>query len=123
LDGFSFHAEQKPEVWQPSFVDRRVRDSLECAEFKDYIWQNPVKRFLARTAEEYPYASCISRQPGSGTSAAKAGFFIGVTAGMNACSTPWALKLGGATLSGLIGGISVQTDSSVSIPFRLGNRD
>jgi putative transposase len=59
--GFSFqlnkHLKAKREVWQPSFVDRRVRDSLEYAEFKDYIWQNPVKRRLARTPEEYPYSS------------------------------------------------------------------
>jgi len=32
--------------------------------------------------------SFLSRQPGSGTSAAKAGFFISFTAGINACSTP-----------------------------------
>jgi putative transposase len=59
--GFSFQLNQnlkaKREVWQPSFADRRVRDSLEYAKFKDYIWQNPVKRCLARTAEEYPYSS------------------------------------------------------------------
>ena len=47
----------KRNAWQPSFADRRVRDSLEYAEFKNYIWQNPVKRGLARTAEEYPYSS------------------------------------------------------------------
>jgi hypothetical protein len=57
--GFSFQLNKnlkaKRDVWQPGFVDRRVRDSLEYAEFKDYIWQNPVKR-LARTAEEYSSA-------------------------------------------------------------------
>jgi hypothetical protein len=47
----------KKEIWQPSFFDRRVRDSLEYQKFKDYIWQNPVKRFLAKTPEEYPYSS------------------------------------------------------------------
>jgi putative transposase len=59
--GFSFHLNKnlkaKRQVWQPSFVDRRVRDSLEYAKFKDYIWQNPVKRRLVGTAEEYPYSS------------------------------------------------------------------
>ena len=59
--GFSFQLNKglkvKREVWQPSFMDRRVRDSLEYQKFRDYIWQNPVKRFLARTAEEYPYSS------------------------------------------------------------------
>jgi putative transposase len=56
--GFSFQLNKnlkaKRDVWQPGFVDRRVRDSLEYAQFKDYIWQNRVKRFLARTAGEYP---------------------------------------------------------------------
>ena len=59
--GFSFRLNKslkvKREVWQPSFVDRRVRDSLEYQRFKDYIWQNPVKRFLVRSPEEYPYSS------------------------------------------------------------------
>jgi len=49
----------KREIWQPSFADRRVRDSIEYAKFKDYIWQNPVKRGWVRTAEEYPYSSRI----------------------------------------------------------------
>jgi hypothetical protein len=47
----------KKEVWQTSFLDRRVRDSLKYQKFKDYIWQNPVKRHLARTPENYPYSS------------------------------------------------------------------
>jgi len=59
--GFSFQLNKnlkaKRDVWQPSFADRRVRDSLEYAKYKDYIWQNPVKRQLARTAEQYPYSS------------------------------------------------------------------
>jgi putative transposase len=59
--GFSFRLNKslkaKREVWQTSFLDRRVRDSLEYQRFKDYIWQNPVKRFLAKTPEEYPYSS------------------------------------------------------------------
>jgi putative transposase len=59
--GFSFQLNKnlkaKKDVWQPSFMDRRVRDSLEYQKFKDYIWQNPVKRFLAETPEKYPYSS------------------------------------------------------------------
>jgi putative transposase len=59
--GFSFQLNKnlktKRDIWQPSFADRRVRDSLEYAKFKDYIWQNPEKRGLVRTAEEYPYRS------------------------------------------------------------------
>jgi putative transposase len=59
--GFSFRLNQnlkkKREVWQPSFLDRRVRDSIEYKRFKDYIWQNPVKRGLAARPEGYPYSS------------------------------------------------------------------
>jgi putative transposase len=59
--GFSFRLNKtlkvKREAWQTSFLDRRVRDSLEYQRFKDYIWQNPVKRFLAKTPKEYPYSS------------------------------------------------------------------
>jgi hypothetical protein len=85
--GFSFQLNKnlkaKGDIWQPSFADRRVRDSLEYAKYKGYIWQNPVKRGLVRTPEEYPYSSAhpyLSRQTGSGTSAAKADFSISVTA-------------------------------------------
>ena len=47
----------KRDPWQPSFFDRRIRDSLEYARYKDYIWQNPVKRRLAQRPEDYPYSS------------------------------------------------------------------
>jgi putative transposase len=59
--GFSFQLNKalrrKRDPWQPSFFDRRIRDSLEYQKYKDYIWQNPVKKGLARTPEEYPYSS------------------------------------------------------------------
>jgi putative transposase len=62
--GFSFQLNKKlrakRDVWQPSFADRRVRDSLEYAKFKEYIWQNSVKRLLAKSPEEYPYSSAHS---------------------------------------------------------------
>ena len=59
--GFSFQLNRalksKRDPWQPSFFDRRIRDSLEYQKYKDYIWQNPVKRGLVRSPEEYPYSS------------------------------------------------------------------
>jgi putative transposase len=59
--GFSYQLNKnlgrKRDPWQPSFHDRRVRDSLEYQRFKDYIWQNPVKRGLSSAPEEYPYSS------------------------------------------------------------------
>jgi putative transposase len=48
------------EIWQPSYYDRRVRDVEEYINFKHYIRQNPVKRGLAKTLEEYPYSSAHS---------------------------------------------------------------
>lgn len=59
--GFSYQLNKnlgtKRNPWQPSFHDRRVRDSLEYQRFKDYIWRNPVKRGLCRAPEEYSYSS------------------------------------------------------------------
>ena len=59
--GFSFQLNKslrrRRDPWQPSFADRRVRDWREYQKYKNYIWQNPVKKFLARTPEEYPYSS------------------------------------------------------------------
>ena len=59
--GFSFQVNKglklKKDFWQPSFADRRIRDSLEYQRLKDYVWQNPVKKFLSRTPQEYPYSS------------------------------------------------------------------
>jgi putative transposase len=59
--GFSFQLNKnlktKKDIWQPSFFDRQIRDSLEYQKYKDYIWQNPVKRSLAKTPKEYPYSS------------------------------------------------------------------
>ena len=96
--GFSFQLNKnlkaKRGVWQPSFFDRRVRDSLEYAEFKDYIWQNPVKRFLARMAEKYPYSSAHPSFRGSldpVPQPAEADLSIDLTAGL---PIPIASKIG-----------------------------
>ena len=59
--GFSFQAKRElgfiHEIWQPSFYDRRVRDAGEYFAFREYIRQNPGKRGLVRSVEEYPYSS------------------------------------------------------------------
>lgn len=56
--GFSFRAKKElgfcGEVWQKSYYDRRVRDLSEYLAFREYIWENPVKKGLAA---EYPYSS------------------------------------------------------------------
>ena len=58
---FSYNAARslrfaKP-IWQPSFVDRRVRNHFEYQKFRTYIHENPVKARLAATAHEFPFSS------------------------------------------------------------------
>jgi putative transposase len=59
--GFFYRAKKElgftGEIWQPSYYDRRVRGTEEYVNFRYYIRQNPVKRGLTRTPEEYPYGS------------------------------------------------------------------
>ncbi len=59
--GFSFRAKRElgfaHEIWQPSYYDWRVRDAEEFFGFKEYIRQNPVKKRLVASAEEYEYGS------------------------------------------------------------------
>jgi putative transposase len=59
--GFSFRFNRKLKTrrdpWQPSFHDRRVRDAVEYQRFREYIHQNPVKRGLAKTPQEFAFSS------------------------------------------------------------------
>ncbi len=59
--GFSYRAKKElgfmGKIWQPSFYDRRVRDTEEYSAFQKYIWENPVKGGLAVSAELYPFSS------------------------------------------------------------------
>ena len=45
------------EIWQKSFVDRRVRDAVELARYTAYIQENPVRAGLVGVAGEYRYSS------------------------------------------------------------------
>jgi putative transposase len=54
---FGEHGIVMREVWQQRYHDRRIRDDNEFAEIAEYIRQNPVRRGLAESAEEYPYSS------------------------------------------------------------------
>jgi putative transposase len=58
---FSFRAKRElgfmREIWQPSYYDRRVRDAQEFFAFREYIRQNPVKKGLVASAEQYEYGS------------------------------------------------------------------
>ena len=59
--GFSYDAGKRLgmhcEIWQKSFVDRRVRDAAECERYREYIHQNPVRARLVDAANEYLYSS------------------------------------------------------------------
>jgi putative transposase len=61
--GFSYRARKElgfaHEIWQPSYYDRRVRDSEEYFSFREYIRQNPVKRGLGQSEEHYVYSSAV----------------------------------------------------------------
>jgi putative transposase len=63
--GYSFRAGKqfgwKEEIWQTSFHDRRVRDAAEYQKYREYIWQNPVRKGLAVTAENFPFCSASGK--------------------------------------------------------------
>src|SRR4051812_49752161 len=58
--GFSFRAGKelgwRKEIWQTSFVDRRVRDAAEYAKYREYILQKPVAARLCAAAQKYPFS-------------------------------------------------------------------
>jgi REP-associated tyrosine transposase len=58
---FSFRAKRELgfvyEIWQPSYYDRRVRDAEEFFAFREYIRQNPVKKGMVASVDEYEYGS------------------------------------------------------------------
>ena len=59
--GFSYRAKKEfgftSEIWQTSFYDHRVRDSVEYASFRHYIHMNPVRRGLVTSPEEFRFSS------------------------------------------------------------------
>lgn len=62
---FSFRAKREfgviHEIWQGGFSDERVRDRASFLAHREYIGNNPVKRGLASSPEEYPYGSFYFR--------------------------------------------------------------
>jgi putative transposase len=61
--GFSYRARKEltflGEIWEKSFSNHRIRDSRDYDIHCEYIWKNPVKRFLCRRASEFPYSSAF----------------------------------------------------------------
>ena len=61
--GFSFRAKRELhwdlEIWQPSFVNHRIRDAEDYKQHRAYIWQNPVRAGLAESPELFPWSSAF----------------------------------------------------------------
>jgi putative transposase len=59
--GFSFRAREeldfKQDIWQQSFTEHRVKDAGDYERHREYIWRNPVKRFLVEAPALFPYSS------------------------------------------------------------------
>jgi REP-associated tyrosine transposase len=59
--GFSFRAKKElqfgDEVWEKSFTNHRIRDAMDYANHRKYIWENPVRAGLVGSSEEYAYSS------------------------------------------------------------------
>ena len=63
--GFSYRARRElgvtRAIWQRGFSEDRVRSLEEYHNFRNYIYNNPVRAGLARTPEEYPYSTANAK--------------------------------------------------------------
>jgi putative transposase len=59
--GFSYRAKKELssnlEIWQKGFQDQRIRDAADYDVHLNYIFQNPVRKHLCETPQDYPYSS------------------------------------------------------------------
>jgi putative transposase len=53
--------EAKQTIWQRGFTDHRIRDAADYDRHRHYIWQNPIKESLSKTASQYVYGSASGR--------------------------------------------------------------
>jgi putative transposase len=62
--GFAFRAGRKlgfhAPVWQKGFSEVRVNDGEAFQKVREYIHENPVKRFLVAEGADYPFSSAHS---------------------------------------------------------------
>jgi putative transposase len=63
---FSFRAKRElgvnHEIWQRGFSEERIRERASFLAHRKYIGENPVRRGLAQTSEDYPYSSFYLRR-------------------------------------------------------------
>lgn len=73
---FSYRAKKElgyqGEIWQKGFSEVQVLTEDSFLRHQEYIDENPVKKGLARSAEEYPYCSTYLKKQKK-AAAAKAG--------------------------------------------------
>ncbi len=59
--GFSYRAKREVhfafEIWQPGFVNHRIRDAQDYNNHHIYIWANPVKAGLSARPELFVWSS------------------------------------------------------------------
>jgi len=59
--GFSYRAKKELntnlEVWQRGFSDHRIRDAFDYQKHVAYIYDNPVRKHLSSTPQDYQYSS------------------------------------------------------------------
>ena len=44
-------------IWEKSFTNHRIRDERDYSQHRKYIHENPVRKFLAQAAQQFPYSS------------------------------------------------------------------
>src|SRR5262249_9546477 len=57
--GFSYRLDKRGPIWQPSFINHRIRDWADYEYHRDSIWMNPVRAHLSARPEDYPYSSAF----------------------------------------------------------------
>jgi putative transposase len=72
--GFSYRLKKETgytgEIWQKGFSEVRVNDKESFARHRQYIAENPVKRGLASSPEDYPYGfTYLAKQKAAGAEA------------------------------------------------------
>jgi putative transposase len=50
---------RKGEVWQRGYTDHRIRGAADFNAHRNYIHENPVKRWLVESASDYGYCSAF----------------------------------------------------------------
>jgi putative transposase len=58
--GFSFRVKSKFDVWERSFNESQIPSEEKFSSCVRYIEENPIRRGLASTSQDYPFCSAAS---------------------------------------------------------------